>query len=289
MECLSRNELPNLAALIKEGNIVSIDITGHQTATKPGHVQMLTGYDPDVTGTKSNAEFKIIPKGFSIFERLESGFGSDKIATIMITGCSHHIGDCPPSKPEEIEKAKAELAKGDLSPDERENRVFIIQNTDGEPFYHVTRSIDFWDGEQRRDSKINGPIMLDALGKYGKGRFFAFFHFRDPDHEGHTFGENSEQYTHAIIDCDKWLGEVVKKLKDLGVYDKTMVFVTSDHGFDEGTKGHSNAPHVTLAANLRTLTKNGNQRDIVPTILTEMGVDISNSRPKYKGVGLTAQ
>ena len=288
MQCLSRNELPNLAALIKEGNLVNIDVAGHQTATKPGHVQMLTGYDPDVTGTKSNAEFKIIPNGLSIFERLENAFGSDKIATIMITGCSHHIGDCPPSKPEEIEKAKAELATLDLDSVERENRTFVIQNTQGEPWYHVTRSIDFWDGEVRRYSDINGPIMLKALDKYGKGRFFAFFHFRDPDHEGHTYGENSEQYTHAIIDCDKWLGKAAAKLKELGVYGKTMVFVTSDHGFDEGTKGHSNASRVTLAANLK-IVKSGDQRDITPTILAEMGVDISNSRPKYKGVVLTAQ
>ena len=289
IECLSRGELHNLAALIKEGNVANIEVTGHQTATKPGHVQMLTGYDPDVTGTKTNAEFKIIPKGLSVFERLEDAFGSDKIATIMITGCSHHIGDCPPSKPEEIEKAKAELAKGDLSPDDREKRVFIIQNTNGEPFYNVTRSIDFWDGEQRRYSDINGPIMLQAVDKYGKGRFFAFFHFRDPDHEGHTFGENSEQYTHAIIDCDKWLGEIVRKLKDLGVYDKTMVFVTSDHGFDEGKRSHSNAPQVVLAANLKTLRKSGDQRDITPTILAEMGVNVSKLQPKYKGVVLTAQ
>ena len=76
--------------------------------------------------------------------------------------------------------------------------------------------------------------------------------------------------------------------RELGVYVKTMVFVTSDHGFDEGKKSHSDAPYVTLAANMKSMTKNGNQRDIVPTILTEMGVDISNSRPKYKGVVLTA-
>jgi len=81
----------------------------------------------------------------------------------------------------------------------------------------------------------------------------------------------------------------VNKLKDLGVYDKTMVFVTSDHGFDEGKRSHSNAPQVVLAANLKTLRKSGDQRDITPTILAEMGVNVSKLQPKYKGVVLTAQ
>ena len=254
MQCLSRNELPNLAALIKEGNLVNIDVAGHQTATKPGHVQMLTGYDPDVTGTFTNTRFKAIPEGLSIFERLEKTFGDDNITTIMLTGALHHIGACP-----------------------------------GEPFQHVSKNVDVWDGESRRESAVNGPIMLDALGKYGKGRFFMFCHFLDPDHAGHAHGENSKEYNDGIIACDRWLGKAVNKLKELGVYDKAMVFVTSDHGFDEGTKGHSNASRVTLATNLKALTKNGDQRDITPTILTEMGVDISKSEPKYKGVVLTAQ
>ena len=40
--------------------------------------------------------------------------------------------------------------------------------------------------------------------------------------------------------------------------------------------------------NMRNLEKSGDQRDIVPTILTEMGVDISKLRPKYTGTVLTA-
>lgn len=289
LECLSRDQLPNLAALIKEGGIVDIDISSHQTATKPGHVQMLTGYDPDITGTRTNGVFRIIPEGLTIFERLESAFGKDRIATIMITGALHHIGCCPPAKPAEIERAKKELEKlgSDGDPVERERLNFIIQNVHGEPFYHVARTIDLWDGEVRRPAHVNGPILLNALGRYGKSRFFAFCHFRNPDHEAHLHGENSWEYTNAIIECDRWLGETVKKLKALGIYDKTMVFVTSDHGFDEGKKTHANATHVYLAANMKALQKHGDQRDIVPTILMEMGVDVAKLRPSFKGTALT--
>lgn len=319
-ECLSRNELPNLAQLIKEGGMVDIDVTGHNTDTKAGHTQMLTGYDPDVTGVMSNGKFKAIPAGYSIFERLDQTFGKDKIVTIMLTGKTHHVGSCPPSTPEAIADAKAKLQQlqankpkankklakagnettGLADPDaaaqanqKQKAKVqglnAIIQNSGGEPFYNTVKALDVWDGEKGRDYTVVGPLMLGYMDKYGKDRFCFFFHFSDPDHKGHNKGENSPEYNQAIIDCDKMLGDCVAKLKALGVYDKTMIYVTSDHGFDEGKTGHSNAPTVYLAADLKTLTKNGHQRDIVPTILTEMGVDISKIEPKMKGNVLTSK
>lgn len=321
-ECLAKGELPNLAALIKEGGMVNIDISGHATDTKAGHTQMLTGYDPDVTGVMSNGKFKAIPEGYSIFERLEKQFGDDNIATIMLTGKTHHVGACPASTPEQITEAKKKLAAlpkvkrpgkkknaaagattgaaktGLVDPDAavlakkpksaaRQRLNGIIQNAAGEPFLNVSKAIDVWDGEKSRTYEKNGPLMLGYLDKYGKGRFFAFFHFSDPDHQGHTFNENSKEYNTALIECDKELGDCVKKLKALGIYDKTMVFVNADHGFDEGKTSHSNAPYVVLAANMKSLTKAGHQRDIVPTILTEMGVDVAKVEPKLTGSVLT--
>lgn len=310
-ECLSRNELPNLAALIAEGKMVDIDVTSHNTDTKAGHTQMLTGYDPDVTGVMSNGKFKAIAPGLSMFERLDQTFGKDSITTMMVTGKTHHIGACPPSTPEAIADAKRNLEQlrakppagettGVTDPDaaalaqkKRQNRIqgfqAIIQNSDGEPFYNTVKALDVWDGEIGRNYDVSGPLMLGYLDKYGKGRFMAFFHFSDPDHMGHNHGENSKEYNDAIINCDAELGKAVKKLKDLGIYDKTMVFVTADHGFDEGKTSHSNAPTVYLAANLKTLNKSGDQRDIVPTLLTEMGVDPSKLDPKMKGNILTSK
>jgi len=296
-ECLSRNELPNLAALIAEGNMVNIDVTSHVTDTKSGHTQMLTGYDPAVTGVYGNNRFKAIPEGLTIFERLEKAFGDDNITTIMLTGKDHHIGSALPLAPEVIEEAKEELkalktqTNGDPGKLQaaRQRLNTTILNTDGEPWYLVKRNFDFWDGDKSRNHDVVGRLMISYLHQFGKQRFFAFFHYSDPDHVGHKYGENSTEYNDAIIACDMWLGKAVKKLKNLGVYDKTMIFVTADHGLDEGKLSHSKAPEVVLAANMKNLTKDGDQRDIVPTILTEMGVDISKIEPKYPGTVLTSR
>ena len=295
-ECMSRNELPNLAALIAEGNMVNLRITNHETDTKSGHTQMLTGYDPAITGVHNNKRFRAIPEGLTIFERLEQTFGDENITTIMLTGKDHHIGSVAPSTPEQIKKAKEELkvvwAGNDPKPVKQTKARqlnFIIMNPAGEPWCVVKKNFDVWNGDIQRDTTVVGPLMMEYLDKYGKGRFFAFFHFRDPDNKGHAYGENSKQYNDAMIACDKWLGETVKKLKELGIYDKTMVFVTTDHGFDEGQMNHRNSPAVFFAGNLESLSKNGDQRDIVPTILTEMGVDISKIQPKYPRTVLTRE
>jgi hypothetical protein len=42
-DCLGRNQMPNLAQLIKEGRMVNIEVSGHVTDTRSGHAQMLTG------------------------------------------------------------------------------------------------------------------------------------------------------------------------------------------------------------------------------------------------------
>ncbi len=295
-ECLSRNELPNLAALIKEGSMVNIDVIGHQTDTKAGHTQMLTGYDPDVTGVYSNSKYRPIPVGYTIFERLNEQFGKENIATIMLTGKSHHIGSLGPGEvaPRKVNKPK-QAQKNTVAEDEETAKLKPRQrakaqaqkvaqtNKEGEPWYKVKANFTVWDGDVARPASQVGPRCLEYIDKYGKGKLFAFFHFSDPDHKGHAKGENSKEYNDALIECDQWLGKIVEKLKANGLYDKTMIFVTADHGFDEGKTSHKNAPYVFLATNNPRVKKDGDQRDIVPTILVEMGADLNKITPKLPG------
>jgi hypothetical protein len=58
-ESLSRGELPNLEKLSAEGALVAIDIY-RVTDTKAGWSQILTGYEPEVTGVFSNGNYQPI-------------------------------------------------------------------------------------------------------------------------------------------------------------------------------------------------------------------------------------
>ncbi|MGQ9459713.1 MAG: alkaline phosphatase family protein [Candidatus Bathyarchaeaceae archaeon] len=68
-------------------------------------------------------------------------------------------------------------------------------------------------------------------------RFFLFIHFCEPDLFGHIYGENSGNYSEAIISNDQALGIIVNELKQLGIYNETLTIVTTDHGATENAPG----------------------------------------------------
>ena len=76
--------------------------------------------------------------------------------------------------------------------------------------------------------------------------FFLFLHYYDP-HQAYdppepfatTFRYNL--YAGEIAYVDHCIGQVIKKLKDLDLYDPTLLIITSDHG--EGRGEHSETTH----------------------------------------------
>ncbi len=251
---LGKGMLPNLARLVEQGSMVDIDVVGHQTDTKTGHAQMLTGYDPKTTGVYSNGNYRPIPRGYTIFERLRQTFGRDGITTVMLTGKDRNLGS-----------QSAGLLRG------------------ADPYYWSRSGISIWDGDQNRPAKIVGRKAIEYIDRLaGKGRFFLFVHLPDVDVAGHTYGEDSVEYDRALVECDKWLGAMLDALARRGVDDRTLVYVTADHGFDVGTKQHARASRIFLGTNEPGL-RGGQQRDVAPTVLSGLGVDVSKIRPALAG------
>jgi arylsulfatase A-like enzyme len=75
-------------------------------------------------------------------------------------------------------------------------------------------------------------------------------------------------------------------LKNWGLYEKTLVYVVADHGFNEGTSGHPYAPYVFLATNDPDVKRNGDRADIAPTILKRFGMDVHTIQPALDGIPL---
>lgn len=59
---------------------------------------------------------------------------------------------------------------------------------------------------------------------------FAFLYLVDTDHEGHTYGWESDEYLAAIERADANIGELTQALKENGMYDETYIMVVTDHG-----------------------------------------------------------
>ena len=285
-EALGRGELPSLKKLTDEGDLVAIDVL-RVTDTKSGWAQILTGYEPEVTGVYSNGRYQPIPKGLTVFERLEEHFGADNFVTVAVIGKKGNIDSDPPArmeiKPRMVERFQ-ERAKKSGGRIIEENGVKYYVDP-GKPYYNTFSSLDVFVNGLVED-KIVGPKALEYLEQYKDKPFFFFVHFAEVDHQGHAFGENSKEYNDALISADHWTGEIVKKLKELGLYDQTLIYVTADHGFDEGMTSHSDAPYVFLGTNDPKVMRRGTRADITPTILDRFGVDLAKLTPPLDGHSL---
>jgi len=157
---------------------------------------------------------------------------------------------------------------------------------EGSPYYTMHKACDVWEYGLMEDEKV-GSLAIQLIEKYKDRPFFFFVHFASVDHQGHRFGENSKEYNDALISNDAWTGKIIQKLKELGLYDKTLIYVTSDHGFDEDKTTHSYAPYVFLATNDPLVKRAGMRQDIAPTILDRFGIDLSKLEPPLDGEPLT--
>ncbi|XUX00221.1 MAG: alkaline phosphatase family protein [Dehalogenimonas sp.] len=274
-QCLSRNELPNLKALIDQGSKVDIEITG-TTDTKAGWAQIITGYFPEVTGVYSNSKYQAIPKDLSIFERLEKYYGDDNIFTAAVIAKKDHVDNSPAQK---IAYKPGDKLQGGTVVTEAGKQYLKIP---AKPYYYTSQNMDFWENALVQNDTV-GQHALDLLSRHNHERGFYFIHFAEVDSTGHAYGENSKEYNDALISCDDWLGKFVTALKEQGMYDDTMIYVTADHGFDEGLKTHNNAPHVFLATNDSRHITAGWRQDIAPTIMDRMGISLTDLQPILGG------
>jgi hypothetical protein len=282
-ECLRRNELPVLAKLSAEGGKVDITVVG-TTDTKAGWSQILTGYNPDVTGVYSNRKYGAIPKGLSIFSRLEEFFGDANIFTGAVIGKKGHVdADGPEVRPVKklTQKECVRLARklgGEL---DAENGIHVIR-VPAKPHFYVKDEADLFENGLI-ENRVVGERALEVINQHRTEKFFLFVHFAEVDKNGHMKGENSAEYTEALRSCDLWTGRIIERLKECNIYTNTFIYVTADHGFDEGAMRHQNAPDIFLSTNDPNVTTAGTRADITPTILWKFGVDVSVIQPPLAG------
>jgi arylsulfatase A-like enzyme len=301
---LAEGKLPNLKRIINEGKLVDITVTSGATDTKAGWTQILTGYRPEMTGVYSNFQFRDVPAGYSLFERLRAKFGSQSIATVAVIGKAWHCGEIDPPFKRPYDPVKdgpnveklADTGKRIRQPGSHHRQFpphLVEENGvqyvvfEGSPYYTMHKSVDQWHFGLMQDENV-GDKALDMLDQYGKKPFFFFVHFANVDHSGHLYGEWSKQYDAAIVSGDRELGRIVEKLNQLGVYQKTLIYVTADHGFDVGGKMHHHAPFAFLATNDKSVIRGGTRADIAPTILTSLGVDLNKITPSLNGRSLSS-
>ncbi|HTY45932.1 MAG TPA: alkaline phosphatase family protein [Patescibacteria group bacterium] len=277
---LAQGRLPNLKALVSRGALVDIDAQ-RRTDTAAGWAEILTGYPPEDTGVCCNAHYQAIPQGYTVFERLKDFFGKENFVTLAAISKKHHMDCTPAQKYDRMEDVPQEH-QGVVRPDGR--GVYFP----GAPFANAKGTMDVFANDLRSNDRVL-KVALKLLEQYRNKPFFFFIHFGDIDGAGHQYGGISPQVNDAIISCDTCLGALMQKLKEYGIYDKTLLYITADHGLDKDVvcPGHHNAALIFLATNNARVIRRGTRIDITPTILDDFGIDLGKIRPELPGRALT--
>lgn len=77
-------------------------------------------------------------------------------------------------------------------------------------------------------------------------------HYIDLDSQRHDYGFDSKEANDALVRLDNRLGDIIKKLKDKGIYDNSVIVVLGDHSSKDGNQ--------TISPN--TLLKNSGLIDV---------------------------
>jgi predicted AlkP superfamily pyrophosphatase or phosphodiesterase len=85
-----------------------------------------------------------------------------------------------------------------------------------------------------------------ALDQILQGFNLMLVHFPDGDLAGHDFGWMSHEQLKAYAKDDLSLGLFIQSLKDHGMYDSTIIIVTSDHGGHDYTHGTDSPEDMTI-------------------------------------------
>ncbi len=222
-----RIETPTLDALAAEG--VRFDRAFSAVPiTAPSHSTIMTGKLPPSHGFRDNALFVLSDQHETLAEVLRA----DGYATGAAVGSYPLLG-------------RFGLDQGfDFYDD-------AVTTVDDYPLAQIGpgRGSLFFD--ERPAGRVNEAI-LPWLEEHADAPFFAWVHYFDPHHP-HVPPAPYDQlyaedlYRGEIAYSDESLGTIIRHLEELGVYDRTLVVFTADHG--EGLGEHNELTHSMLVYN----------------------------------------
>ncbi len=264
-------QTPNIDALARNGVLFEHAFTP-SPSTLPGHASIFTGLYPYNHGARSNGSFRLSEEPQTIAEILK-GEGYATAAVI-----SAYVLD---------------------------SRFGLDQGFDAY-LDDLTKGVKYGDHTFReRPATYADEVAIEWLDENASqsSPFFLWVHYFDP-HAPYVppepFRKQYEAYPYAgeIAYVDYNIGLLFEKLKELGVYDKTLVVLAGDHGEglgEHGEKTHSMLVydatlHTPLIFSSPTLFASGSvvrkqvcNTCIVPTVLDMLGVSTTAS---FDGVSL---
>jgi len=250
-----RPTTPHIDAVAREG-VSFRHAYSPVPVTLPAHCSLLTGTLPPTHGVRDNLHKRLPDASVTLAEILKPrGFATAAVVSSFVLD------------------RRFNLSQGFDSYDDRFEAVHKIGDLSERKGDETTRRATQW------------------LAAHGSEPFFLFLHYYDP-HDGYEPPEPfasrwaDDLYSGEVAFTDHCVGQVLDKLKELRVYDSTLIVVTGDHGEMLGEHGELNhgffiyesALKVPLifrvpraAAPPRQVDEPVSLIDVVPTIAALLG------------------
>ncbi len=258
-----RKTTPNIDTVAKNG-VLFTNVVTSVPITLPAHSSMLTGTIPPYHGAHDNNNYKLANSNLTLAEILRAnGFVTGAFISAFVLDAQFGLDQGFDTYQDDIE----------------------VQNKKKQFSYN-----------QRKAEETNRYANL-WLEKYHRDKFFLFLHYFDPHNPyeppepfATDFADNL--YAGEIAYTDYCIGQVIKKLKELSLYDSTLLIITADHGEMLGEHGeathcyfiYESAIKVPLIMKIPDGPRNKiiNDEvvgliDIVPTVCSFLGITIPSS------------
>ncbi len=302
--------LVNTKKIDQIGYRQTIKITSHRTSTNPGMATLESGYGAEITLIPYNmfgsgTIKQSIPDGYCIAERLKVAFGSDVKTGHFFSWSYHQIDETYMAQSGNNTDPIFENITPGLESDywyAAENLTWTPEDTES----REATLVPFDEGAQLYRSPLIKAEFLATkaaawLENVTSERFYLRMHFTEPDQAGHGYGvvdpatgEYTPEYRQSLIVNDIGTGMIIDVLENAGIMDKTLFIIGTDHGmFAHSHDGAGWPEQIDIISTNTFIISNSsvmgpynvpvNQRDIAPTILASMGVDLSTITPAYDG------
>jgi len=264
---------PNLAGLCREG-VVFERAYAPSPVTLPSHASMLTGKELPAHGIFDNGRSTLGAEHRTLAELLrESGFATGAFVSALVLD------------------SRFGLDRGFDTYDDEIGAAAVI-------------------GERRGD--LTAARARAWIEEHRHERSFLFLHLFDP-HAPYQAPEafvstierihpNAPEYVRAYLAevafADHCVGLLLAKLRELGLYDESLILVTADHGESQGEHGENTHGYFIYSSTTRVplvLKVPGRSTalrvaapvgvvDIAPTIASELGLELD---PEIQGRDLS--
>lgn len=220
-------ECPNLYGVYREGAVVQKMRSTYPAMTYVAHATMMTGCHQELHGIYHNekVEIGVSHPGWhwyrdelqikTIFDAAKDGGYTISVINWPVTGGDPNIDYLIP-----------EIWSDDPVGDSRP-RFLTVCSPGMELLYDRHASLLRWKYQPELDA-FGTACLKDIIKE--KEPDLIMLHLSYLDHARHNYGAYSPEAKHALLECDRKIGELFDLLKEKGLYEDYNIAVMGDHG-----------------------------------------------------------